>query len=261
MAESREEKDKSVDTGAKSERVLVVFCTYNEFSNLPQAVATIQKVAPHCDILVVDDNSPDGTGRWATEAASAERNSSEMSGAASKLHVINRSGKLGLGSALRDAIVWCLERQYDYLVNLDADLSHDPSKVPELLKVARDEQVDVVVGSRYVPGGETVGLSPFRRLLSRTLNRYAASKLGLPIRDCSGSYRCYRVSRLRELELRELTCDGYGFLEEILVALYRRGATLREIPITYHVRHSGQSKLSWSDATGALKVIRRLRMK
>lgn len=218
-------------------------------TNLPRAIEILQRVAPECDVLVVDDNSPDGTGKWATnEALTLPR-----------LNVLNRSGKLGLGSALRDAIRWCLERDYEYLVNLDADLSHDPAKVPDFLSIARSENVDVVIGSRYIEGGGAEGLSLFRKMISRALNRYASYMLQLPIRDCSGSYRCYRVSRLRELKLEQLTCDGYGFLEEILVTLYRVGATLRETPIIYHDRHGGQSKLSWSDAAGAMAVIRKLR--
>ena len=234
---------------ASKGRTLVVLCTYNEMTNLPRAIETLQSVAPECDVLVVDDNSPDGTGKWvATEAGISDR-----------VHVIGRAKKLGLGSALRDAIRWCLERDYEFLVNLDADLSHDPAKVPQFIETARAENVDIVIGSRYVEGGGTEGLSLFRSLLSRGLNRYAASMLGLPVRDCSGSYRCYRVAKLRELPLEQLTCNGYGFLEEILVTLYRAGATLREIPITYHVRHGGQSKLSWSDATGAISVIHKLR--
>ena len=217
--------------------------------NLPRAIEILWRVAPQCDVLVVDDNSPDGTGKWAaTEALSSER-----------IRLLGRSGKLGLGSALRDAIRWCLERDYEYMVNLDADLSHDPAKVPDFLKIAREEKVDVVIGSRYIAGGGTEGLSFFRKILSRILNRYAARMLQLPVRDCSGSYRCYRVSKLRELQIDQLTCNGYGFLEEILVTLFRQGATLRETPITYHERHGGQSKLSWSDATGAMNVIRKLR--
>ena len=233
-------------------RALVVLCTYNEMANLPRAVETLRRVAPACDILVVDDNSPDGTGKWAQVE-------SQKPSQAGRLHLLARAKKLGLGSALRDAIRWCLERDYEYFVNLDADLSHDPTNVPEFLALARAENIDVVVGSRYIAGGNSEGLSFIRKLLSRGLNRYAARVLTLPTRDCSGSYRCYRVSKLRELQIDQLTCNGYGFLEEILVTLYRNGATLREFPITYHDRHSGQSKLSWADAAGAISVIHKLR--
>ncbi len=248
---NRIQSSDSATSNSKSStgRALVVLCTYDEMANLPLVIAILKQVAPACDVLVVDDNSPDGTGQWAATEASRS----------GQINVLVRSGKLGLGSALRDAIRWCLERDYDYLVNLDVDLSHDPAKVPEFLNIAREEHVDVVIGSRYIAGGGTEGLSFIRKILSRSLNRYAARVLQLPVRDCSGSYRCYRVSKLRELQIERLTCNGYGFLEEILVALHRRGATLRETPITYHERHAGQSKLSWSDATGAIAVIRKLR--
>ena len=241
----------SESSGSESNggRALIVLCTYNEMANLPQVIEILLRVEPGCDVLLVDDNSPDGTGKWsAAEAKSSER-----------INVLGRSSKLGLGSALRDAIRWCLERDYQFLVNLDADLSHDPSKVTDFLSIARAEGVDIVIGSRYMAGGGTEGLSFFRKVMSRSLNRYAARKLQLPVRDCSGSYRCYRVSKLRQLSLDQLTCNGYGFLEEILVGLFRQGATLRETPITYHERHGGQSKLSWSDAMGAIAVIRKLR--
>ena len=248
----KDEVAKRIESGrseASPCRALVVLCTYNEIANLPRAIGVLQRVAPECDLLVVDDNSPDGTGKWAAAEASASE----------RINVLVRSGKLGLGSALRDAVRWCLERDYEFMVNLDADLSHDPAMVPAFLNIARAENVDVVIGSRYIAGGGTQGLSFVRKILSRSLNLYAARVLQLPVRDCSGSYRCYRVSKLRELQIDQLTCDGYGFLEEILVALYRLGATLRETPITYHERQGGHSKLSWSDATGAMRVIHKLR--
>lgn len=243
------EQNESSKSAAHCRRALIVLCTYNEMANLPRAIEILRRVAPECDVLVVDDNSPDGTGKWAASVAISS----------ARVHLISRSGKLGLGSALRDAIRWCLERNYQFMVNLDADLSHDPAKVPDFLEIAMTENVDVVIGSRYIAGGGTQGLSFFRSIISRSLNRYAARVLQLPVRDCSGSYRCYRVSKLRELQIDQLTCDGYGFLEEILVTLHRLGATLREIPITYHQRHGGESKLSWSDATGAMGVIWRMR--
>ncbi len=252
MAGSRDQSEcteRAADKPMPGSRALVVLCTYNEMTNLPRVVAALQRVAPECDVLVVDDNSPDGTGTWATEEAVDVQ----------RLNVLGRSGKLGLGSALRDAMRWCMERDYEFMVNLDADLSHDPEKVPDFLAVARIENIDVVIGSRYIAGGGTEGLSLIRKFISRSLNRYATRVLQLPVHACCGSYRCYRVSKLRALPIDQLTCDGYGFLEEILVTLYRAGATLREIPIVYHDRYGGKSKLSWSDAIGAIQVIRRLR--
>lgn len=243
---SQAEADRNTDSAA---RVLVVLCTYNESETLPEMVASLRSVAPKWDVLVVDDNSPDGTGRWVTEKMSSDP----------RLHLISRPSKLGLGSALRDAIAWCLNRDYQFLVNLDADLSHDPHQVPKIVAICEEQSADIAIGSRYVAGGNTEGLSAVRTMISRALNRYATRVLALPVQDCSGSYRCYRVSSLRKLHLSELTCNGYGFLEEILAIMYRQGAKLVEMPITYHVRKGGKSKLSFADAVGALRVIRALR--
>jgi dolichol-phosphate mannosyltransferase len=259
-------------------RVLVLLCTYNERGNLPEVLKQLWSVLPQADVLVVDDNSPDGTGEWVAARAASEP----------RLHLLARSGKLGLGSALRDGIAWCLTRQYDYLLNFDADRSHDPRVAPELLRTAVAGAVSqagpatgpgpamspgsakspgsdtglgsmtVAIGSRYVAGGASTGLTPLRKAISRLLNAYAALLLRLPVGDCSGSYRCYPVALLRQLELPQLRCNGYGFLEEILVHLRGRGARFVEVPITYHARGAGSSKLSFSDAWGAIAVIHRL---
>lgn len=247
----------SLDASAESSsdpnspgRVLVLLCTYNEFGNLPKVVEQISSQLQHADILVVDDNSPDGTGTWAEESKSTQPN----------LYTVRRAGKLGLGSATREGIVWALARQYDYLINFDADLSHNPADALRLLNACRDvsSMADVVIGSRYVAGGRTVGLSWMRSCASKLFNYYAINMLGLPIRDCSGSFRCYRTSKLRELNIAKLTCNGYGFLEEILFHLNRGGARFAELPITYEHRLSGASKLSARDALGAILVIHRL---
>lgn len=230
--------------------MLVLLCTYNERHNLPEVLKGVWETLPSADVLVMDDNSPDGTGTWAQAAQADEP----------RLHVVVRAGKLGLGSALREGIQWCRSRDYDFLINLDADQSHDPRAADRLLArcAAAPERRLVAIGSRYVPGGSSVGLSASRRLISRMLNRYATLLLHLPVRDCSGSYRCYPVRLLRELDLAQLTCAGYGFLEEILVYLARLGARFEEVPITYHARGSGTSKLRLNDALGALAVIHRL---
>ncbi len=231
-------------------RVLVLLCTYNERHNLPEMIAALEETLPTADVLVMDDNSPDGTGHWAVE----------QSKQSSKLHVVVRSGKLGLGSALRDGIRWCLQHQYDYLINLDADQSHDPRVSPTLLEPCQADTSGclVTIGSRYVAGGASTGLSPLRQGLSRLLNSYASRLLRLPVRDCSGSYRCYPTAMLGRLDLDDLTCNGYGFLEEILKHLQSKGARFHEVPITYHSRGSGSSKLTLSDALGAIAVIHRL---
>ncbi|MEM7476216.1 MAG: polyprenol monophosphomannose synthase [Planctomycetota bacterium] len=243
---STDEPDEIFDT--TQYRTLVVLCTYNEVGNIAIMVEALHKSLPNADIVVVDDNSPDGTSDWVKRQQEND----------SQLHLIHRPGKLGLGTALRDAIAWCLDREYDYLINLDADLSHDPATAPLLLQETVQKQLDIVAGTRYRDGGGSPGLPFHRKLISRSLNIYATRILRLPISDCSGSFRCYRVSKLRELELQELACPGYGFLEEILVALRRKGAAFGEVPIVFDCRHAGESKLSFSDAMGAIKVIHRL---
>jgi dolichol-phosphate mannosyltransferase len=231
---------------------VVMLCTYNEAANLPQLFASLAQFLPTAEILVVDDNSPDGTAdvvqQWSRERPSPA------------IHLLRREGKLGLGSATRDGLRWCLERGFEFVINMDADLSHNPESAPQLLAAcaAPGSSVDVAIGSRYVPGGGFSGLSWYRQWLSRVLNAYATRALGLPIKDCSGSYRCYRVTALQELDFSRLTCDGYGFLEEILVALHRNGAQLCEVPIVFGNRGQGTSKLGLGDAFGALRVIHRL---
>ncbi len=234
----------------QSPRVLVLLCTYNELQNLPQVLESLWHTLPEADVLVMDDNSPDGTGQWAQDFATREP----------RLHVVVRAGKLGLGSAVRDGIAWCLQRDYDYLMNFDADQSHDPRVANQLLAAVQnspDGQL-IAIGSRYVTGGKSDGLTWWRSWLSRTLNWYASRRLRLPILDCSGSYRCYPTALLRKIDLQKLQCTGYGFLEEILVHLRNAGARFTEVPITYHLRGGGHSKLRFSDAWGVLVVIQRL---
>lgn len=239
------------DRGSAS-RVLVLLCTYNEAQTLPEVVAGVAAALPQADVLVVDDASPDGTGQWVQDAMTQNQ----------QLHLLQRPGKLGLGTALRDGIQWCLDRSYEYLINLDADLSHAPAATASLLAACSDNSLsppcDVAVGTRYMAGGGFKGLAWHRRLMSRALNAYATRILRLPLSDCSGSFRCYRVAAIRKLALDQLTCKGYGFLEEILVHLHRNGANFHEVPIQFEARSKGHSKLSVADAWGALGVIHRL---
>ncbi|MEM8732815.1 MAG: polyprenol monophosphomannose synthase [Planctomycetota bacterium] len=236
-------------------RVLVVLCTYNEIDNLPKMFTLIREHMPSADILVVDDSSPDGTSQWVEEEADRLL----ASGEANRIHLLLRPGKLGLGTALRDGIQWCLDQgEYDFLVNLDADVSHHPRYAVPMLQQAVESDKDVVVGTRYRQGGQSPGLPWHRKIISRCLNAYALRLLRLPISDCSGSYRCYRTSKLKELTLSKLRCPGYGFLEEILVALRNKDAAFGEVPIVFDCRYAGESKLSFSDALGAIKTIHRL---
>lgn len=225
--------------GASEPRVLIGVCTLNEAANIEPLIRRLRAAVPHADILIVDDDSPDGTG--------------DVVGALSQtlpsisLHVRRR--ERGLGTAIRHAMKVAIAQEYDYFLNLDGDLSHDPDQLPALLRRAQQSpQVDVVIGSRYVPGGEIVGWPRRRRLLSRLVNRFAALCLRLPAQDCSGSIRCYRVETLRQVGVEQLHSKGYSVLEEILVELHRRGAVMAEVPITFTDRQAGQSKLTTAEA-------------
>jgi len=223
-------------SGAK---VLVAVCTYNEMSNIAELVQRIFAAVPHTDLLIVDDQSPDGTGQWALQQAAHD----------SRIQVIIRQQQRGLGGATRRAFEFAVERGYDFLLNLDGDLSHEPESLPALLAVAHnDPAIDVVVGSRYCPGGSVQGWPLRRKIMSRLVNRFAVTCLRLPVSDCSGSLRCYRVSALGAIEPSSLQSNGYAILEEVLIKLRSRGAKMAEVPITFNDRQAGDSKLTFSEA-------------
>jgi len=230
----------------ESARILVALATYNEIDSLPGVVDEILRVLPDADVVVVDDNSPDGTGRWCDERAATER----------RLSCIHRPGKLGLGSATLEAARYALTNDYDIFITLDADGSHDPSCLPMLL--AATQHADVAIGSRYCPGGATEGWPLHRRVLSRALNGLNRAALRLPIRDSSGSYRAYRACKLLEVPLERIKSDGYAYLEEILWHLHRAGARFTEVPITFHERRGGRSKMRLREVAGKLDTIRRI---
>lgn len=229
-----------------SPRVLVVLATYNEIETLPGLVAEILRVLPGADLLVIDDNSPDGTGRWCDERGAVE----------SRLRCLHRASKLGLGSATIAGMNWALERSYEVVITLDADWSHDPSHLPELLRAT--EAADVAIGSRYCAGGAIEGWPLSRRLMSRWMNRLSRLMLRLPVRDSSGAFRAYRASAMRRVDLAKIQAAGYSYLEEILWQLHRAGATFAEVPITFHERRAGKSKVSIGEATGKLSTLFRL---
>ena len=185
-----------------SRRTLVALATYNEIDNIPTLVAELLNVLPHANVLIIDDNSPDGTGRYAQVLATREP----------RVQALVRENERGLGSAVLRAFQFAIESDYDYLVNMDADFSHSVSDVPRLLSKLieseeTDEPLDVVVGSRYVPGGSTPDWSLKRRLMSRSINVFARITLGLKTHDNSGSFRCYRVSKLRALSIDVFKLD------------------------------------------------------
>lgn len=227
-------------------RLLVTLCTYNERENLARLVAEIFHYVPEADVLVVDDASPDGTGDIADELATAD----------SRVHVLHRAGKFGLGSATVAAFCWGLDANYDLLVNLDADFSHPPAVIPTLVSLM--DRCDVAIGSRYVPGGEIIGWKPIRHVMSRGVNFLSRRLLGLTARDTSGSFRCYRVSLLRKIDFDRIIARGYAFEEEILFRCQQAGATFLETPIRFEDRRAGHSKINAFEVATALRDLARL---
>ena len=232
---------------SSSSRILISLATYNERENLPTLAAQIFEYAPNADILVVDDSSPDGTANWVEKQTQSD----------ARFKLIKRTGKLGLGSAVLVAIDYAVQNGYDFLVNMDADLSHSPRFLPAI-RAKAEEGFDVVIGSRYVSGGSIEGWSRIRRLMSRAINIYARCLLGLKTRDNSGSYRCYRVTLLRQLDQKSILSQGYSFFEEVLFRLHTLGGTFAEVPITFEERRMGQSKLNVKEVFVALWVLLRI---
>ena len=227
-------------------RLLITVCTYNEVENILQLIPELHSAAPGADILVIDDNSPDGT-------SAAVRDLSETD---PHLRLLTRSGKLGLGTAMLTGFRYGIEHGYELLINLDADFSHDPKYIPDLL--ASIENCDVAIGSRYVQGGGAVQWNWHRRLISIAINLYARCLLGLRTHDNSGSYRCYRVAKLAEIDWDRVISTGYVFLEEVLYRCRMVGCTFDEVPIMFLDRRHGVTKINWKEAVGALITILRL---
>ncbi len=223
---------------------LVSLATYNEVENLRALVLAIREAAPHVHVLVIDDNSPDGT------ADVAEELMREHEG----IFLVKRAGKLGLGTAVVCAMKYAVEKGYDYYINMDADFSHPPRFIPALL--AGMDHVDVMIGSRYVKGGGVEGeFGLRRRFMSTGINVYARTLLGLRTRDNSGSFRCYRVSKLAKIDFAWIRSKGYSFMEEILFWCRVVGCTFDETPILFENRRGGHSKLNAGEAVKALQIM------
>ncbi len=221
------------------DRVLVLIPTYNEKDNLPRIVGRVRSSVPDADILVLDDNSPDGTGAIADGLAAKDP----------QVHVMHRAGKQGLGAAYKAGFAWALERGYDAAVEMDADGSHQPEQLPSLLSAARD--ADLVIGARWVRGGSVVNWPAHRKALSVGANIYTKVMLGLPVNDATGGYRVYRASALRAMDLDSVSSAGYGFQVDMTVALVRAGLRAVEVPIEFIEREVGESKMSGNIVTEA----------
>ena len=227
-------------------RLLVTLCTYNEIENLQSLIPEIHAQMAEAHVLVIDDNSPDGTGDLADQMAATDP----------RIHVLHRKGKLGLGTATLAGFRYGIEHGYEFLLNMDADFSHHPRYLPALVECM--DRVDVGIGSRYVPGGGVEGWNFRRHFMSQGINFYARFFLGLRTRDNSGSFRCYRVAKLKELDLDRVRARGYAFQEEILYRCRRVGCTFEEVPIIFEDRRFGLSKINWRESVAALWVIFRL---
>lgn len=227
-------------------KLLVLVCTFNEKANLPELFQRIDQAVPGVAILVVDDNSPDGTSAWVSEAAKARPNT----------FLISRAGKLGLGTAIREGMHYAMEHQFQWVLNLDADLSHDPAAIPKLL--AQAENNDLVIGSRYVEGGGLEGCSWKRKLVSRCANAYARFVVGWKVNDCSSAYRLYRVASLQAIDWQQIQGKGYGFLEEVLWHLINKTNRWTEVGIVYTERKKGASKISLNEALSTVSSLHRV---
>jgi dolichol-phosphate mannosyltransferase len=222
------------------DRTVVVVPTYNEAGSIGPLLDRIRVVAPDVDVLVVDDASPDGTGRLADEAAA--RNP--------RINVLHRTRKDGLGAAYLAGFGWALARDYGVIVQADADGSHRPEDLPRLLRAL--VEADLVLGSRYVPGGGVTNWSRRRELLSRSGNRYVRVLLGMPIRDSTGGYRAFRAAGLRRLDLTGVASRGYCFQVDMAWRAVRAGLRVVEVPITFVEREEGTSKMTGAIVREAL---------
>jgi dolichol-phosphate mannosyltransferase len=212
--------------------VAVIIPTYNERDNLESIVARVRAAVPVADILVVDDNSPDGTGEIADKLATED----------SHVRVLHREEKAGLGAAYIAGFAWGLEHGYGVLVESDADGSHDPADLPKMLTAL--ERADLVIGSRYIPGGTTVNWPKSRELLSRGANVYTRIMLGIGVHDATAGYRAYRAETLRAIGLDEVQSQGYCFQIDLTLRTAQEGFTIAEVPITFTERARGASKMS-----------------
>lgn len=221
-------------------RVLVIMPTYNEREALPLTLTALREDCPAADVLIVDDNSPDGTGEWARAYAEEDR----------QVHVLHRRGKDGLGRAYIAGFTWALARGYDRIVEMDADSSHRSLDLPALLDASTS--ADLVIGSRWVPGGAVENWPLRRMVLSRAATTYTRIAMGLPVKDATAGFRVYTAEVLRRLDLEGVNSQGYCFQIDMAWRVYRAGGVIAEVPITFVERTEGESKMSGNIVAEAL---------
>ncbi|MBV8694362.1 MAG: polyprenol monophosphomannose synthase [Ktedonobacteraceae bacterium] len=213
-------------------KTVIIIPTYNEVENLRPLLETTLSHVPETDILIVDDNSPDGTGQLADQIHEED----------ARVHVLHRAGKLGLGTAYIAGFKYAIAHGYDAAFEMDADFSHDPRYLPDFLKAI--EKADLVIGSRYIRGGDTPNWSPMRRLISGAGNIFARFMLGIPVHDCTAGFRCYRREVLEGIDLDTVQSQGYAFQVELAYRVMQQGFKIVEIPIIFLDRRVGKSKMS-----------------
>lgn len=226
-------------------RVVTIIPTYNERQSLPLTLDRLRAAVPHSDVLVVDDNSPDGTGELADAAASSD----------TAVHVLHRQGKEGLGAAYIAGFRWALERGYDIIVEMDADGSHRPEQLPFLLDAVSGAHL--VIGSRWVPGGSVVNWPFHRKMLSRAGSLYSRMMLGLSVHDITAGYRAFRRETLESIDLSTVDSVGYGFQVDMTFRVAKQGLRIVEVPITFVEREYGDSKMSGNIVFEAISSVTR----
>jgi dolichol-phosphate mannosyltransferase len=237
------EKGNPVPPTASDPRILISVATYNERDNLGPLIHDIREAVPSADVLVIDDNSPDGTGDLADRLAVDDPH----------IRVMHRAGKLGLGTAILAAMRFAIDEKYDYILNMDADFSHHPRHLPAIVGGMR--RYDVMIGSRYVKGGGTVNWPVSRRLMSWGVGAIVRTLMRIPAHDTSGSYRCYRVSKLRQAHLERVRSRGYSFQQEVLYRCRKAGCKIGETPIIFENRRAGASKVNPKEAVRSMAMI------
>ncbi len=230
-------------------RILVSLATYNEAGNVAALITEIHKYVPQADVLVIDDNSPDMTWKIVEDLGAADP----------RVKLLKRPGKLGLGTATLAAMRYAVEHGYDYLQNMDADFSHPPRYLPGIL--AGMSKYDVMIGSRYVKGGGTENWPLARKVISQGVNMMVRFFFRMPVKDASGAYRCYRVSKLRQVRLDRVRSRGYSFQQEVLFRCHKAGCKLGEYPIIFENRRAGASKVNRKEALRSVSMLLYLGMR
>jgi len=222
-------------------RTLIITATYNEAENIKNLISEIHKISPNFNVLVVDDNSPDGTGKIVADLSKTDKT----------VNLIKRKGKLGYGSAFIEAFSWGLaNKNFDFFISMDADFSHHPRHINQILEQLN--KADVIIGSRYIPEGGTRNWGIHRKILSYCANIYSRLILNVPVNDCTSGYRCYKRHVLENIDLSKITSNGYSFLEEILYYCKLQNISFKEIPIIFKNRKYGKSKINKNEIIKAI---------